>query len=195
MPSGLPSMAENCLTRIWVPDTATASLFPSGDKARPSAWIHVPDTVGVGRAVSFAVPAAGSSRSAKNFITTRPLAVGWPAGCAASTNVRSSAAPVTQVKVAYGRGGRTVASTAPVAVARTTARVDWPASGPGASATSYAGMPGGAASAGCSGTVPVGLADCDGLLAWPRESAPETTTEVAIAAATAAAATRGAIQP
>ena len=40
---------------------------------------------------------------------------------AASTNVRSSRAAVTMVKVLYGRGGVTVAIVAPVAVDRTTA--------------------------------------------------------------------------
>ena len=79
-----------------------------------------------------AAPVAGLNVSRKNTVgvVLSRLSAGIPAlpgtifhQCwAASTNVRSSAAPLTQVKTLYGWGGRTVASTCPVTVERTSAR-------------------------------------------------------------------------
>ena len=98
--------------------SATASDLPSGDSAN----VKIPfSPAGMGRRLSrvrWAGGAAGLIRNRKNWVTG---SVPWP--CAATTKVRSAAAPVTPAKVTYGLGGAIVASTAPVAVSTTAARV------------------------------------------------------------------------
>ena len=109
---------------------ASASLLPSGEIARPVIWSVV---VLSGRCsgVRLALCAAGSMRRRKNFARVAPSrfsAAGprFPGPIhhqrwADRTNVRSSAAPLTKVKMPLGMGGLIVASTVPVAVARTAA--------------------------------------------------------------------------
>src|SRR5215472_13353992 len=87
----------------------------------------------MGSGVSLARPLAdalpGLIRSRKNLVSVRlplPDSIGTgrrTSRWAASTNVRSSLAATTPANVPYGLGGVIVASAAPVAVARTTARV------------------------------------------------------------------------
>src|SRR5438552_10115265 len=120
----------------WLP-RATASLPPSGDSAMPLIALPMPGRsgcAGAGSGVRRAMSAAGSRRSRKNAVALRAAGAGadpvtGPRPYAASTKVRSSAAPVTQVKLPYPRGGLRVARTAPGAVALTPARVDGEASG------------------------------------------------------------------
>src|ERR1051326_40008 len=106
----------------------TASEVPWGDSAKFHSWLSAPKA-GMGNGVSLVrkLPdaLAGLIRSRKNFVAgAQPGPVGaHPARRAPSTKVRPSPAAVTPSKVPYGRGGVKVASTAPVAVARTTARV------------------------------------------------------------------------
>ena len=123
--------------------TATASLLPSGDSAMPSTHT-LPGCTGMGRALSPAVRPSRDRRSTKNFVgvSSSRFSTDAPAlpdgigvhSWAASTNVRSSAAAVTQLNVLYGAGAATAARTAPVAVARTWARLFLPMP-PGVSAT------------------------------------------------------------
>ena len=87
--------------------------------------------------VSRAARVAGSKRSRKKTTRVAPSRISAACPrlpgvichqrCAASTNVRSSAAPLMKVNPRYGRGGVTVASTWPVAVARITTGSGMPA--------------------------------------------------------------------
>ncbi len=121
-------MAPVASVTIWMDwRRSRASLVPSGETPTPPRSVAriFSGTVSL---VSWVLPVAGSKTSLKKTVGAL-LSRSWPctpAGLeeifhqrwAASTNVRWSAVPLTQVKTLYGRGGLNVARTRPVTVER-----------------------------------------------------------------------------
>jgi hypothetical protein len=107
------------LRQRWPGSSSRASLVPSGESAIPFTWV-VAGTC-TGRCVTAAWPSAGLNRTEKSPVRphAEPLLELF---CAASTKVRSSAAAVAMTNVLKGRGGRIVASIAPLSVPLMTAR-------------------------------------------------------------------------
>ena len=104
----------------------TARLLASGETARPDTT-RPGGCSGMSSGSSRARPAgtglAGSMRIRKNRVAGGVVSGSRASFCAASTNVRLSAAAVTPVNVPYGGGAVILASSDPVAVTRATASV------------------------------------------------------------------------